>query len=359
MHEDSIFKCPYEGCEVTQKLKYNLNHHYKQKHGKVNHRKSLDERMAREKERNRKIMCDLCKKWIKKDHGKKGMSSHLKTHANKSSIPCILEGCSEDIYFSVNKDHHTYNIPSQFYEHLTRHHSVNLNTHTVCVEFKCKNCDQILSMESAMPMESSKFWYSTAKIWTAALKRHLSKTHMTLAKGLDLKKGWNLHYEKGTPLLKERIQNENVPDPTKSYPCVDCEKVFPQKSTLKIHVNSHSPKEYSCGECGKVCSKNASLKQHMVSHKTKRLYPCGDCGKVFIRKAGLKAHMIYHSEVRAFACRYCQKSFKTSRDLEMHTRTHTGERPYSCQRCAKTFVQSVQIQNHMKRKISCTMDPSH
>ena len=158
VHDDSIFKCPYEGCEVTHKLQYNLNHHYKQKHGKVNHRKSLAERMAREKERNQQIMCDLCQKWIKKDHGQKGMNSHLKTHANKSSMQCIVEGCLEDIYFNTFKDHHTYNLPSQFYEHLTKHHKVNMNTHTVCVDFKCKNCDQILSLESSMPMESSKFW---------------------------------------------------------------------------------------------------------------------------------------------------------------------------------------------------------
>ena len=230
-----------------------------------------------------------------------------------------------------------------------------MTTHTVCVGFKCKHCDKILPLESSRPGNKEKFWWSTAQNWTDALKGHISKAHLTLAQGLDMKNDWNLHYGKGAPTLKERIQKEEKKTVVKkSFPCDVCEKVFEQIGSLKIHTRVHEPKEYSCGKCGKVCSKKANLKSHMNSHEPEKLYPCDECGKVFIRKGNLKVHMVYHSEHRPFPCQCCSKSFKNSRDLKFHTRIHTGERPYSCNRCDKTFVQAVQMQNHMKKKTPCT-----
>ena len=122
-HNGNVFKCTFEGCTSSRNTKYSLSHHFQQKHAKVNHRKSLEERLAAEREKNQKLLCDLCKIWIKQ----KSMAVHLKTHENKTTMNCIVGDCLEEIYFTRDKSSHTYNLPSQFYEHLTKQHEVDLN----------------------------------------------------------------------------------------------------------------------------------------------------------------------------------------------------------------------------------------
>ena len=202
VHNDSVFKCPFEPCNSSRKTKYDLDHHYKQKHGEVNHRKSLEERLATRREKNQKVMCDLCKIWIKR----KNKQEHLKTHESKVSMICIIGGCSEDIYFSRDKNIHTYNLPSQLYAHLTQEHGVDLNKSCVCVEVKCKHCTGKLSLKSLKPQTKTSFYVNTATSWKTALKRHMDESHVTLAQGLDIKNDWKTHYIMGTPFMKERVQ---------------------------------------------------------------------------------------------------------------------------------------------------------
>ena len=119
----NVFKCTFEGCTSSRNTKYSLSHHFQQKHAKVNHRKSLEERLAAEREKNQKLLCDLCKIWIKQ----KSMAVHLKTHENKTTMNCIVGDCLEEIYFTRDKSSHTYNLPSKFYEHLTKQHEVDFH----------------------------------------------------------------------------------------------------------------------------------------------------------------------------------------------------------------------------------------
>ena len=163
-HSNTILKCPHEGCEVTRRVQYSLNSHYKQMHGQVSVRKTLDERMAQQMERNKKIACKVCNKLIKKGKGKeKSMNAHMKNHKNQVQIACIVEGCPDQIYFSQSINNHAYNLPIQFYEHLDLEHKVNMITHTVCVEFKCKHCDEDLNMKCLNPQVSKQFVSANAK----------------------------------------------------------------------------------------------------------------------------------------------------------------------------------------------------
>ena len=200
IHDGSVFKCPFEGCETTCSIKYNLNTHYKQKHGKVASRKSLEEKKAQEEERNQRTACGLCKKLIKRGKCKeRNMVLHLKSHENQNSMQCIMEGCPQKIYFPKDKNHGTYNVPSSLYDHLTKEHDVSMKTHTVCVDFKCKHCNITLTAESSSSEKRSKFWFQDARTWLAILAQHMIKSHKTFAQNLDLKKDWAVHCETQSP----------------------------------------------------------------------------------------------------------------------------------------------------------------
>lgn len=206
IHSGDVFKCPFEGCETSSRMKYYINHHYKQKHGQVTHRKSLEERLASERERNQKIMCYLCKIYIKAGRGKETWKRHLRTHDNQVPLSCIVKGCSDQIYFTRDKQSHSYNLPSQFYDHLTKQHDIDLNKNAVCVKFKCNHCDKELLLVSSQPAKRAQYWYSTAKSWKTALIKHMTESHVNLAEGLNIKNDWESHYKLGSPFIKERVQ---------------------------------------------------------------------------------------------------------------------------------------------------------
>ena len=133
------------------------------------------------------------------------MVLHLKSHENQNFMQCIMEGCSQKLFFLGGKNYPTYNVPSSLYEHLTKEHDVSMQTQTVCVDFKCKHCNTTLIAESSSPEMVTKFWFENARIWPAILAQHMTNNHQTLARDLDLKKYWALHYDKGPVSLKERM----------------------------------------------------------------------------------------------------------------------------------------------------------
>ena len=400
IHNGSVFKCPFEGCETTCNLKYNLNTHYKEKHGKVASRKSLEEKKAQEEERNQRTACSLCKKMIRRGKCKeRNMLLHLKSHENQNSMLCIMEGCSQKIYFLEGKNHHTYNVPSSLYDHLTKEHDVSMETHTVCVDFKCKHCDTILIAKSSSSEKRPKFWFQDAKLWSAILAKHMTKSHETLAHNLNLKKDWKRHYEKGLISLKERRvpEKETLKQILDTLKCKLCDfKASGSYSIRKNPLLKHYCREHfwdpmkdivksdivneKCIKCnnGRVFRKDLMMEKlehiaynhgelytylrfdstidltQFVKKRSKELYPCKECGKICKQKSNLKNHMIYHNDERPFACEHCEKAFKFSRDLRLHTsRIHTGEKPYRCKKCSKAFAQTGQLQIHVNKKRPC------
>ena len=392
-HDGSQFKCPYEGCDVTRKLKFAINSHYKIKHGKVNHRKSTIERLATVNETNETISCTMCKAVMKK----KCMGVHMKSHKKMREIDCCFQGCSEIIFAVDSSQRHNYNLPPQFYEHLELKHNVNMKSHTVCVKFKCKHCSEMLHAESQNPESNSKFWFRNAQVWSEILSQHFTKNHASGNEKLDIKTDWESHYEKGITSLKERGQQKDIKielqkilDTLKCKLCsfVACGSYQPGRNPLLKHycqehfskpmreLAEKEIKDNFCQRCNKKLSfgsvseklthvgytqrtlypylkddSNIDLTPFIVKEvisKEKEIYSCVECEIVFKTKQHLKAHMVYHSDERPFPCKYCDKAFKTLRDSEVHNRTHSGEKPFKRSLCEKTVSQIGNLSTHMK-----------
>jgi KRAB domain-containing zinc finger protein len=63
----------------------------------------------------------------------------------------------------------------------------------------------------------------------------------------------------------------------------------------------------------------------MRRHTDKHAVPCSLCNKAFPDRTSLKQHMLSHSGVKAHVCELCGKRVQTARSLAEHKRIHTGQ----------------------------------
>ena len=200
IHNNTIFKCSFEGCSSERNLKASINSHFREKHGKVNHRKSMAERYKTTA--NEKVTCTMCKQVIKK----KSLNNHVKSHENKESTNCIFQSCSELIYWVKSTSWHSFNLPQQFYKHLEITHNVDLNLQKVCVEFKCKHCSELVFVESAEP-QVKRIGNRNAKYWPKILSKHITENH-SIDQNLDIKRDWESHYDRGSIFLEDQKRDQ-------------------------------------------------------------------------------------------------------------------------------------------------------
>ena len=396
-HGSEIFKCPFDGCNVTSNLQYYINHHYKRKHGRVSYKKTLDERLKQDREKEDKVACKICNKLIKKGNNPTtSMKIHLRRHENQTPLVCSYNECSDEIYYIQSSAHFGFNVPKEYFEHLEEKHAVNMKTHIASVNFNCKLCGKLITLESARAEEGSKVWYKNASVWSSILSKHLAKDHTV---NVDLKNDWELYFKKGQLLVNVR---ESIVDKKfelrEILTCLECKLCsFTSKSIQRREgsirllvehycrnhftepmqnlVEKYLPNNY-CKICDKqyeFCNILKRLVHVGLNHaelypflkkdskidlrpfivkkvvvKEKQSYNCGECGKDFGNNGNLKAHMVYHSDARLFPCNKCQKAFKTKRDLVVHDTTHSGEKPFKCTTCEKGFSQIANMQKHTK-----------
>jgi len=238
-------------------------------------------------------------------------------------------------------------------------------------ENQCKDCGKSFSSEST-------------------LKRHL-KAHSKVMICDRCGKGFStedfLVHNKSSRCSKKQTV----------FKCKECKKIFSQKGTLNMHMNTHT-KPFSCNECGKAFSLKRSLEQHQSSRKcaleciecqrsfsnkddlkkhirSHNSFECKECGKSFTTKTLLWNHEQIHIEIKAYHCDTCGKSFSTpgylrshqkvhehpmfnceecgksfpfKRSLERHLNTHKGIKPFKCNVCGKCFSQKNNLVTHMK-----------
>nr|XP_018904908.1 PREDICTED: zinc finger protein OZF-like [Bemisia tabaci]XP_018904917.1 PREDICTED: zinc finger protein OZF-like [Bemisia tabaci] len=163
----------------------------------------------------------------------------------------------------------------------------------------------------------------------------------------------------------------------KKFPCPYCERVFPMKDRLKLHIRVHTgEKPHKCCFCKQRFARGSQVIQHMRKHSQARPYECDDCGakfaaritlalhckrhlgvldyvcnicgKAFLRADGLQKHITsLHYNVKAFKCKICNQQFKGH--ILQHLQTHRKEKPFKCQHCPATFIQKSQLKVHERK----------
>ncbi|GAB0096929.1 uncharacterized protein DMENIID0001_125110 [Sergentomyia squamirostris] len=133
------------------------------------------------------------------------------------------------------------------------------------------------------------------------------------------------------------------------YTCVVCERSFSRSTLLHRHEKIHTdtPK-YLCGYCERPFLSMAELEKHSEKHRKNRPFHCRKCDKSFAFKQGLERHEVVHDKDQPFPCEYCDKSFSTPSKLARHLTAHAGHRPFPCKLCQKSYVLSHHLTRHMR-----------
>ncbi|XP_055688897.1 zinc finger protein 366-like [Lutzomyia longipalpis] len=133
------------------------------------------------------------------------------------------------------------------------------------------------------------------------------------------------------------------------YQCVVCQRSFSRSTLLHRHEKIHTdtPK-YLCGYCERPFLSVAELEKHSEKHRKNRPFHCKECDKSFAFKQGLERHEVVHAKNQPHPCEYCDKSFSTPSKLARHLTAHAGHRPFPCKLCPKSYVLSHHLTRHMR-----------
>ena len=130
------------------------------------------------------------------------------------------------------------------------------------------------------------------------------------------------------------------------FKCNICDKIYKNKSGLKLHQYSHrDDRPFVCKVCGAGYKYALSLKEHTRRHKNEKPYVCEKCLVGFTTCTGLKEHRRWHSGIREFQCETCGKSYIRKCQLKSHERSHTGEMPFLCKQCGKCFRYFIRLED--------------
>ncbi|XP_058447165.1 zinc finger protein 184-like isoform X2 [Malaya genurostris] len=143
-------------------------------------------------------------------------------------------------------------------------------------------------------------------------------------------------------LIKNAVQVE-----TNVFPCTECERSFPLRQLLEIHMQNHGrERNHPCEMCDKRFFSKYDLAKHNLTHTGERPYVCVICKSAFSRSTLLTRHQRIHRDQPKYLCMYCNRTFLSDEELKKHSENHQKKRPFPCQKCPKTFAYKQGLERH-------------
>lgn len=279
-HSRGSLACNYcsKECSTVQALISHLNSHKKEKS---------------------KHICSVCSKEFA---NKRNLSVHARTHTGDKPHTCS----------NCNK---SFNVRSNMLAH-----------EEMCLDkcrFKCEICDRGFSLESLykrhMAEHKGLFAHSCphckkgfSKL--SGLKAHM-KTHINDADS------------RITPISSSSRKNYSKSESTSSRTkCPICDKYLSRHQLLKDHLARHAnQRNYKCPDCDEVFFYKSNILPHRrAQHMLLKPHGCLECSKTFSSKSSLSVHMASHSKEKPHVCGVCGKAFAIRSNFTRHLKCHSG-----------------------------------
>lgn len=162
-----------------------------------------------------------------------------------------------------------------------------------------------------------------------------------------------LHTSEGTLeiVTNEMMERDPMkiapPVETNVFPCTECERSFPLRQLLEIHIQNHNrERNFPCEMCDKRFFSKYDLAKHNLTHTGERPYVCIICKAAFSRSTLLTRHQRVHKDQPKFLCMYCERTFLSNEELQKHAENHQKVRPFKCKRCPKSFAYKQGLERH-------------
>ncbi|OWR41513.1 zinc finger protein 569-like [Danaus plexippus] len=187
----------------------------------------------------------------------------------------------------------------------------------------------------------------------------------------------------------EEIKVQEMPTPSLSLYCSECEVQFTNQKAYDTHFgssNKHADTNVStkpsrsnkcspsrprgrprsgsdvlntgvttashCEICQQYLPNDVQAKRHYESEHPGatylKRYMCDICGHTTKQYANLLVHMRTHTQEKPYSCPHCQRRFSMVSNRDRHLVVHTGEKRYQCQHCNRRFTQSSAVKLHIQ-----------
>lgn len=151
------------------------------------------------------------------------------------------------------------------------------------------------------------------------------------------------------PLRDNSLEKEKFMDNVEKNECDDFYNIDIDSnddiSTSDTTSTTEPSPSFKCRLCSKVFPTKIRLMEHRVNHKS---FKCTYCTKEFSEKVHLIIHTRIHTGERPYVCSLCGRGFTVNGNLQKHMRIHYGEKPYVCHLCDKAFAERGNLTRHVK-----------
>nr|XP_029513830.1 uncharacterized protein LOC115128275 [Oncorhynchus nerka] len=128
-------------------------------------------------------------------------------------------------------------------------------------------------------------------------------------------------------------------------------QIHPYTDYVESPVTYNGRKFLRCSTCFKYFFSKTTLKLHLQTHSGVRRFTCKVCGKMFLTFSSFNAHEKTHWPVKPYACSVCGKGFVLLRELKTHSHMHSGEMPFFCNHCGQAFSDFSSLRTHQVSKV--------
>ncbi|KAM9906214.1 hypothetical protein OXX69_006888 [Metschnikowia pulcherrima] len=142
------------------------------------------------------------------------------------------------------------------------------------------------------------------------------------APALALAKLENQQTRQDQSLLQPTLSRHSFGPDERCYPCPQCPRIFPRRSTFQEHLLVHREKPLKCDDCGNVYKSQTALTTHKRAFASDPRFKCETCKRKFSYKGAYKKHLKKHIHLEPHQCKLCDFSTRKSDEFIHHMTRH-------------------------------------